>query len=53
MCFYFSSKQCKYCHQKIRKGDYCDALCEYHDLYKDSFTTLDLSQRKYIYDLNI
>jgi hypothetical protein len=55
MCFKFTTKKCKYCNKKlkVKTYDFCDALCEYNDLYKDSFRTLDLSQRKYIYDLNI
>jgi len=46
-------KKCKYCNKciKISSFDYCNDICEFHDIYQDSFRNSDSSLHRYIYDL--
>ena len=48
-------KKCKYCNEIIKTAsfDYCNEICEFHDIYQDSFRLSDSSNHKYIYDLSI
>lgn len=48
-------QKCRYCHEIIKtsKYAYCNEICEFNDIFKDSFRTADSSECRYIYDLNI
>lgn len=53
MCLWCKYTKCKYCNEPIKHKnyDYCDKVCEFYDVYQDSFKTIDSSQHRYIYDM--
>jgi hypothetical protein len=52
-CIFCRYYKCNYCNEIITTSnyDYCNSICEFNDIFKDSFRILGSTECKYLYDI--